>query len=83
MVNRTTLLEYSYTQYLDLFYSPLTGNSDIIATSDTITDFTTQYFFRNTLFGAIGNDISISSFTFFHYNFTSSNGSTTPSVGMN
>ena len=84
MVNKTDLLEYTYTQYLDLFYTDLTGNVDIVATSDTITDFTTQYFFRNTLFGSIGNDITLdTSFTFFYYNASSFTNSTTPSVGMN
>lgn len=83
MVNKTVLLEYSYTQYLDIFAIPLTGNQNIVATSNTITDFATQYFFRNTLFGAIGNDIPIGSFLLFYYNVSSVTGSTTPSIGMN
>jgi hypothetical protein len=83
MVNKTTLLEYSYTQYLDTFYSPMTGNQDITATSDTITDFATQYFFRNTLFGSVGNQITITpALTFFYYNISSLTNSITSSVGL-
>ena len=53
------------------------------ATSDTITDFSTQYFFRNTLFGSVGNQITITpALTFFYYNVSSLTNSITSSVGL-
>ena len=49
-----------------------------------MTDFATQYFLSNTLFGSIGNSIPLdSTYTIFYYNSSSSPGSTTPSIGMN
>ena len=69
---------------MDLFFTESTSGQDFVATSDTLTDFTTMYFFRNTLYGAVGNNIAIDpAFTFFYYNSSSQVNSTTPSVGMN
>ena len=84
-MNRTELLEYSYTQYVDIFTLDIIGNQDFgTAASTTLTDFTTMYFFRNSLFGSTGNNIVIDpSFTFFYYNASSQNGSITPSLGLN
>lgn len=66
------LLEYSYTQYLDLTFVSIIGSSEIIPISTTISDFNTEYFYRNTLTGNTGTNIAISALTFFYYNFTSS-----------
>jgi hypothetical protein len=71
MINSSMLLEYSYTQYLDLTFVSIIGGSAIIPISTTISDFNTEYFYRNTLTGNTGTKIPISSMTFFYYNVTS------------
>ncbi len=71
LANTTKVLEYSYSSYVDLSVVSMVGGGDLTVDTTTITDFNTQYFYRNTLYGNTNTKIVVSAFTFFYYNFTS------------
>ncbi len=65
LIDRIKILEYSYSIYIDQIYNNQPGNFQMNQTNlTTITDFATQYFYRNTLSGLTANSI------IFHNNLT-------------
>jgi hypothetical protein len=76
-VNSTSLLERSYNQYMDFTYVDTVGNTNpYVPKYSTMTDYNSQYIFRNSLMGIYGCYFPIGSTpvsNYWYFNISTSN----------